>query len=121
MAPFDHREKQKLAIINHIISEHKRRRNMQQCIVTMSSVRRRMIMRTCFLAFLTLSHMKNNATRIELRGRQRSCRRYTRNRGWWENVWHSYSERQSTKTFRVSRATFSFILSKNGIPLKKSR
>ena len=36
----------------------------------------------------------------------RSCRRLTRNDGWWHLVWTSYSDRRFKQTFRVSRGTF---------------
>jgi hypothetical protein len=42
--------------------------------------------------------------------RIRSCRRLTRNPGWWENVWQNYSSSRFKLTFRVSRETFGFIL-----------
>ena len=42
--------------------------------------------------------------------RCRSCRRLVRNTGWWENVWNNYSEVRFKKTFRISRATFQYIL-----------
>ena len=29
---------------------------------------------------------------------------------WWENVWNNYSEARFKKTFRISRATFRYIL-----------
>ena len=40
----------------------------------------------------------------------RSCRRLTRNGGWWHLVWTSYSDRRFKQTFRVSRGTFQYIL-----------
>ena len=40
----------------------------------------------------------------------RSCRRHIRNSGWWDTVWNTYSDKRFKKTFRVTRATFLFIL-----------
>ena len=40
----------------------------------------------------------------------RSCRRLTRNGGWWHLVWTSYSDRRFKQTFRVSGGTFQCIL-----------
>ena len=40
----------------------------------------------------------------------RSCRRLTRNNGWWELIWKSYTDDQFKQTFRVSKDTFTFIL-----------
>ena len=42
--------------------------------------------------------------------RNRSCRRFLRNPGWWTTVWNNYSESRFKKTFRVSRKTFQNIL-----------
>ena len=42
----------------------------------------------------------------------RSCRRLTRNNGWWETVCNNYSDARFKKTFRVTRATFLYILSR---------
>ena len=40
----------------------------------------------------------------------RSCRRLPRNNGWFDHVWNTYSHTRFKKTFRVSKATFNFIL-----------
>ena len=40
----------------------------------------------------------------------RSCRRLTRNTGWWENAWNNDSEARIRKTFRISQSTFRYIL-----------
>ena len=40
----------------------------------------------------------------------RSCRRLPRNNGWFDHVWNTYSDTRFKKTFRVSKATFDFIL-----------
>ena len=42
----------------------------------------------------------------------RSCRRLLRNSGWWDTVWKYYSEARFKKTFRVTRGTFLYILSR---------
>ena len=42
----------------------------------------------------------------------RSCRRHSRNKGWWENLWSTYSDLRFKETFRVSKDTFLFILNK---------
>ena len=41
--------------------------------------------------------------------RRQSCRRLVRNTGWWKNVWNKYFKARF-KTFRISRATFQYIL-----------
>ena len=43
---------------------------------------------------------------------RRFCRRLPRNYGWWQVVWNTYPDCRFKKTFRVSKETFSFILSK---------
>ena len=42
----------------------------------------------------------------------RSCRRLQGNNGWFDLVWNTYSKTRFKKTFRVSKATFNFILSR---------
>ena len=44
--------------------------------------------------------------------RIRSCFRYARNKGWWENVWASYDDRRFKEAFRVTRGTFIYILNR---------
>ena len=63
--------------------------------------KRRVLFHTCLTTLAILSSTP---------ARRRSCRRYQRNQGWWELVWNSYSEKRFTKTFRISRGTFQFIL-----------
>ena len=50
----------------------------------------------------------------------RSCRRLRRNiTGWFEFIQDTYSDRRFKKTFRVSKATFQYILSHIGYDLEK--
>lgn len=44
--------------------------------------------------------------------RIRSCRRLPRNQGWWDLIWDKYDDDRFKQTFRVSRGTFEYILSK---------
>ena len=69
---------------------------------------RRKVLSVCFLLLL-ISSQRNNVTPVS-----RSCRRLTRNIGWWENTWKNYLEARFKKTFRVSRSTFSYILNRIG-------
>ena len=41
-----------------------------------------------------------------------SWRRHLRNTGWWETVNSEYSDKRFKQTFRVSRKTFNFLLTK---------
>ena len=61
------------------------------------------------LVLLCISSQRNNITPVS-----RSCRRLTRNTGWWENAWNNYSEARFKKTFRISRSTFKYILNRIG-------
>ena len=50
---------------------------------------------------------------LEKNGRKkRSCRRFIRNRGWWDTVKNSYNEERFKEMFRMSRGTFYYILGK---------
>ena len=71
--------------------------------------RRRLTVLLCLVGLLLLSRQQNNATERIYR---RSCRRLIRNCGWWDLVWNSYSDERFKKTFRVSKNTFNFILSR---------
>eukprot|EP00794_Sanderia_malayensis_P008365 gene8365-9264_t len=51
---------------------------------------------------------KNNKPKARIR----SCRRLSRNRGWWDKVWFTYDNKRFKQTLRVSRATFEVILAK---------
>ena len=44
------------------------------------------------------------------RRRERSCRRFVRNKGWWEMVRDTYSSERFFETFRICRETFNFIV-----------
>ena len=70
--------------------------------------RRQQLLNVCFLTLLLLFSRLENATPKYTR----SCRRLGRNMGWFNCVWNTYSEERFKKTFRVSRGTFQFILSR---------
>ena len=72
---------------------------------------------------LALSHIRSRRKLVQQLGvmallillyasseRIRSCQRVPRNRGWWDMVWNTNNEDRFKKTFRVSRATFHYIL-----------
>lgn len=87
-------------------ANHARRRMSQTLLAYLVARRRRTLFLVGLFGFLLLSKTKNR------RIFQRSCRRLPRNIGWWELVWNSYSDERFKKTFRISKATFSFILGK---------
>ena len=67
---------------------------------------RRVILEACLLATVI------SKSCLHSRLRNRSCRRLLRNNGWWLLVWNTYSNERFKKTFRVSRNTFNYILSR---------
>ena len=71
--------------------------------------RRRHVLHVCFLLLLLISQQRSNITTVP-----RSCRRLSRNTGWWEKVWTKYSDARFKKTFRISRSTFKFTLNRIG-------
>ena len=78
---------------------------MQQYMLHRLQEKHRLIIQLLLLIVLILSHQ--NATQV-----YRSCRRLPRSTGWFNIVWHQYSDARFKKLFRVSRATFQFILSR---------
>ena len=74
--------------------------NMARC----SKTKRKLLLIIFILTTLLISAEKAVAVR--------SCRRLQRNNGWFDHVWNTYSETRFKKTFRVSKATFNFILSR---------
>ena len=75
---------------------------MQQKILFLLTVRRMLLLEAFFLSALLISSEKTTA--------DRPCRRLPRNKGWFEEVWNTYTDQRFKKTFRVSKATFNFII-----------
>ena len=92
-------------LLANAIRESRRRQNLQIVLKNLAAWRRK-VLNVCFLLLL-ISSQRNNVTPVS-----RSCRRLTRNIGWWENTWNNYSEARFKKTFRVSRSTFRYILNR---------
>ena len=80
---------------------------MIQLTVHYLFARRRRLLSVCLISLLMLLSQRRVITQLP---RRRSCRRLVRSTGWWENVWNNYSEARFKKTFRISRATFRYIL-----------
>lgn len=96
----------RLVLLTGIFRANRRRRMLNQALLTCLAARRkRVLLLVGLLGFLLLSSRKNQVY-------QRSCRRLQRNNGWWERVWTSYTDEQFKKTFRISKDTFNFILSR---------
>ena len=93
--------------IHHLIRNSRRPRLMMQLTVHYLFARRRLLLSVCLISLLMLLSQRRVITQLP---RCRSCQRLVRNTGWWENVWNNYSEARFKKTFRISRATFRYIL-----------
>lgn len=79
--------------------------------------RRALLIRAAFLSLLLLT---NSVCTITSKPRIRSCRRMNRNVGWWNNVWQNYSDSRFKATFRISKATFRYILERIRPDLERS-
>ena len=86
----------------------RRKRLLQQTVLSYLMSRRRLFLQVRALTSLLLS---NRAVCEKAVPRIRSFRRLHRNRRWWKTVWNTYTEKRFKETFRVSKATFQFILS----------
>ena len=89
-------------------------RNKAIAILLEYEEKRRIITRQSLLHLEMLTHLLNNLEKHERleRRRKRSCRRFVRNKGWWEMVRDTYSPERFFETFRMCRETFNFILVK---------
>ena len=75
---------------------------MQQKILSLLTVRRMLLLKIFFLSTLLISSEKTTA--------DRSCRRLPRNKGWFKEVWNTYTDKRLKKIFHVSKVTFDSIL-----------
>ena len=97
-----------------MISASRRRRLLMQVALNYFTARRRQLLHMSLVLLLLISaHRIQIATATpSARSRLRSCRRLNRNTAWWQKIWGTYSDARFKKTFRVSRPTFNFILSR---------
>ena len=95
----------------------RRKRLLQQTVLIYLMSRRRLFLQVRALTSLLLS---NRAVCEKAVPRIRSFRRLHRNRRWWKTVWNTYTEKRFKETFRVSKATFQFILSHIRHDLKRN-
>ena len=100
------KEKDRLnfAMFHTILAARKRRSRRQQSFSIHNLLKRRSIT-VCILLSLLLCNREVTVVR-----NPRSCRRLIRNDGWFQTVIDAYTDKRFKKTFRVSKATFSFIL-----------
>ena len=103
----------RVTFLRKLLAKNKRRRKLLHTILMVAVARRRMMLRIAVLMLV----MCANSTRK--RNVVRSCRRFVRNSGWWELVWNYYNDARFKTTFRISRATFMYILDKVRHKLEK--
>lgn len=95
--------------VQQMIRSSRRRRLMMLVNFSYLIARRKRLLSVCLLSLLVLLSQRRVITSVP---RRRSCRRLVRNTGWWDNVWKNYSDSRFKKTFRISRATFRYILNR---------
>ena len=93
------------AFLLRAILEGKKRRKRLQTILHTVVARRKFLLNLCIIGLL-LSLSRKIATPHH----NRSCRRLARNVGWFDMIWTKYSDARFKKTFRISRATYQFLL-----------
>lgn len=91
--------------LGNLVRKRKQRIQKQLSILHVLKSRWRILLQASLLSILLVSRPTKDHVRA-----QRSCRRLTRNDGWWHLVWTSYSNKRFKQTFRVSRGTFQYIL-----------
>ena len=105
MAPKVSSRKQ-LFLLKMLQNSRRRRSSMQKLILLLQS-RRQLLVRLAFVTAL-LVFSRDNTTTLH----SRTCRRLQRNNGWMEQALNNYSDARFKRTFRISRATFRYILGK---------
>lgn len=96
----------KQIVLKQLLNRSRKRRKRFNSFIAVALSYRRLIFEACLLAAVLIQWHDHS------RVYHRSCRRLPRNNGWWDMVWNVYSEDRFKKTFRVSRATFRYILSR---------
>ena len=101
MAPL----KKEFFLLSLVERERRKRRRLRQRMASLVVLRQRFLLTVsamfCFLM---------QSCEAEENSRTRSCRRHTRNMGYWELAWQTYDDARFKRTFRVSRRTFCYIL-----------
>ena len=100
-------ENDDLVFLANVMRE-RRRRQLSMHVMLKNLARRRRVLNVAVLLLLLISQLNN----ITVPGPVRCCRRVKRNAGWWDKVCNIYSDTRFTKTFRVSRSTFNYILNR---------
>ena len=97
-------QRKRALLLRRILAERRRRMLTQRVALSYHEARWKRI-RVLLLILCILLNSRNSNRIIT-----RSCRRVSRNTGWWLNVWNTYSDARFKKLFRVSKGTFLFIL-----------
>ena len=90
-----------------MLQNSRRRRSSMQKLIVLWQRRRQLLIRLAFLTALLVSSWDNKTTL-----QSRSSRRLMRNTVWIDQALSAYSDGRFKKTFRISRATFKYILGK---------
>ena len=100
-------------LLDKIMRERRKRRLLRRRILALMLIRKRLLTRVCLLLCLFLQSVEDESVS------SRSCR-LSRNSGWWDVVWATYSEGRFKKTFRVTKKTFDYILRRIRADIEKS-
>ena len=96
-----------IVLIRGMFERAMKRRKMVESVLHSVVSRRTQLIQAAIILVLLAVVGKNAVAPI-----RRSCHRLARNTGWWNIIWQTYSNARFNKTFRVSRGTFTFILSR---------
>ena len=107
------------------IYQRNRKQNLQRIQKVLSILLRKEERRRCLIQHY-LIHLKNLVMVNDMIKRReqrkaRSCRRFLRNKGWWETVRDNYDDERFYETFRMSRTTFYHILDEISDQIEKQR
>lgn len=101
-----------------------RRQNMQRIqnilLILLHREEKRMHLMQQYLDCLKhLLMLHDHVIKKKQNRKPRLCRRFIRNKGWWENVRDTYDDSRFFETFRMSRPTFYYILNKISDQIEK--
>ena len=106
------------------IYQRNRKQNLQRIQKVLSILLRKEEKRCLiqhYLIHLKNLVMANDVIKRREQRKARFCRRFLRNKGWWETVRDNYEDKRFYETFRMSRTTFYHILDKISDQIEKQR
>ena len=82
-------------MVHALLMARRRRQRIHNTIMILMIARRNRVVRILLILQLLLLRLLalRSTVSIEPSGRRRSCRRVTRNTGWWDIAWSTYSEK----------------------------